>query len=171
MYLADLDLAMHCWITSLGGRYWRYCDDIFIVVPSNEKVDVLPYFDECLKRLKLSRNEEKTQSQNSNELLRRQLQYLGFLFNGSVVTIRSSSIHRYHRKIKKAVQATRFRQKREGQDKLQQAPFRKQALYNMYSELPLRGKKIKERQKRKKYQGNFTHYMKRSAKTMLSSAI
>ena len=41
----------------------------------------------------------------------------------------------------------------------------------MYSELPLRGKKIKERQKRKKYQGNFTHYMKRSAKTMLSSAI
>lgn len=171
MYMADLDLAMHQWITSLGGRYWRYCDDILIVLPQGCAVNVLAYFDWLLNRLKLSRNEEKTQSLSSQDLPGKQLQYLGLLFNGNKITIRSSSIHRYHRKIKKAIQAAKSRQKRESQGKAQKAPFRKQALYNMYSELPLRGKKIKERQKHRKYRGNFTDYMERAAKITQSSVI
>ncbi len=171
IYMADLDSAMHSWITSLGGRYWRYCDDILIVTPDSQGIDILACFDEHLNRLKLSRNKEKTQIQNSDELPHKPLQYLGFLFNGNKITIRPSSIHRYHRKLKKAVQAARFHQKRESLKKLHEAPFRKQALYNMYSELPLRGKKIKLLQGRKKYQGNFTHYMDRSAKIMKSPAI
>ena len=171
MYMADLDLALYHWITFLGGRYWRYCDDILIVLPSDCKVDVLAYLDWWLKQLKLSRSAEKTQVRNKQELPAKQLQYLGFLFNGSKITVRSSSIHRYHRKLKKAIQATKFRQKKESGEKAQTAPFRKQALYNMYSELPLRGKKIKARKRGQKYRGNFTHYMEKSAERMSSSAI
>ena len=169
--MADLDLAMHQWITSLGGRYWRYCDDILIVVPQGCAVNVLAYFDWRLNRLKLSRNKEKTQSLSGQDLPGKQLQYLGLLFNGNKIAIRSSSIHRYHRKIKKAIQVAKSRQKAESRRKAQKAPFRKQALYNMYSELPLRGKKIKERQKHRKYRENFTDYMQRAAKITQSSVI
>lgn len=171
MYMADLDLALYRWTTFLGGRYWRYCDDILIVLPGDCEVDILAYLDWWLKRLKISRSTEKTQVRNEQELPAKQLQYLGFLFNGSKITVRSSSIHRYHRKLKKAIQATKFRQNRESKGKPQTAPFRKQALYNMYSELSLRGKKIKAMKRSQKYQGNFTHYMEKSANTMDSPAI
>lgn len=170
MYMADLDSSMHRLVTSLCGRYWRYCDDILIVLPENCDANLLPHLDHLLNRLKLNRSEEKTQCLSSQDLPGKQLQYLGFIFNGSKTAIRSSSIHRYHRKLKKAIQATKFRQQRES-EKNPEAPFRKQALYNMYSELPLRGKKIKERQKRHKYQGNFTHYLEKAAKTMQSPVI
>ena len=46
MYMADIDSAMNNWIVSLGGRYWRYCDDIMIVLPDDHQVDALAYLDE-----------------------------------------------------------------------------------------------------------------------------
>lgn len=171
MYMADLDSAMHSWATFLGGNYWRYCDDILVVLPEGCDVDILAYLDWWLKRLKLSRSPAKTQIRDSQDLASKQLQYLDFLFNGSKVMIRSSSIHRYQRKVKKAVQAAKFRQMRESQEKAHQAPFRKQAIFNKYSELPPRGKKLKAQKRRQKYRGNFTHYMTKSANKMESSTI
>lgn len=171
MYMADLDLAMHRWATSLGGRYWRYCDDVLVVLPSGESADIVPLLDQQLALLKLTRHKDKTYVLLQEELPAHPLQYLGFVFNGSKTSVRSSSIHRYHRKVKSAVQATRFRQKRESLGKDQDAPFRKQALYNMYSDLPLRGQRAKAWQKGRRYRRNFTHYMAGSAKIMGSDDI
>ena len=33
MYMANFDLAMQKWAESVGGMYWRYCDDILVVAP------------------------------------------------------------------------------------------------------------------------------------------
>ncbi len=168
MYMADLDLAMHRWITSLGGKYWRYCDDILIVVPAGQQSDILPRLDQQLDLLALKRSEKKTDEMYRDELAsHKQLQYLGFIFNGDEVMVRSSSIHRYHRKLKKGIQAAEHRRCRETLASGQEAPLRQQALYNMYSELPVRGKRIKARRSRQ----NFTDYMKRSAKLMDSERI
>ena len=170
MYLADLDLAMHDLVTSLGGKYWRYCDDILVVIPDENGPDILQSLDRQLELLSLNRSKPKTSELiGTNLTSREQLQYLGFLFNGNDVVVRSSSIHRYRRKLRKAIRMTKGRQAREGQGKSLPAPFRKQALYNMYSDKPLRGKRIEARNRRRQFSGNFITYMDRAAKQMNSS--
>jgi hypothetical protein len=36
LYLFSFDQALHDWVTSLGGEYYRYSDDILIVIPKTE---------------------------------------------------------------------------------------------------------------------------------------
>ena len=172
MYMADLDLAMSTWLSSFGGKYWRYCDDILMVVPGNQGIPILDRIDQELSRLKLTRSREKTEEMNGKCLSpKRQLQYLGLVFDGKNVRIRSSSIQRSHRKLKNAIWAERIRRSRESEVSGLEAPFRRKALYNMYSDLPVHGKRIHERLKRRKYKGNFTHYMEKAAKTTGSQSI
>ncbi len=172
MYLSDLDLEMRDLVTQQGGRYWRYCDDILIVLPKGGSDTVLAELDRCLVSLNLSRSHEKTQTLKHAELSsQRQLQYLGLIFNGDNVLIRPSSIHRYHRKIKRGTAAADVRREHETERAGQRAPFRQQALYNLYSELPLRGKKIRRRKHWQKFTGNFTHYMAWAAEQTTSPNI
>ena len=172
MYMADLDLKMHTRISALGGRYWRYCDDILMVIPGKCEPNLLADLDHELEALRLRRSSDKTHALDGAGLKgHAQLQYLGFVFNGTEAVIRSSSIHRYHRKLKKAVRGAKARQSRESQRSGQTAPLRKQALQNMYSDKPLRGKSILRRKKGRKYSENFTHYMERAAKVMDSPRI
>ncbi len=164
VYMSDLDLAMSSWIKSLGGKYWRYCDDILIVVPGTQGVPILPKLDQELAGLKLTLSCEKTEEFEGKSLSpRNQLQYLGLVFDGKNLRVRSSSIQRTHRKLKKAIGATRIRRQREAEASGAKAPFCRKALYNMYSDLPVRGKRINQRQRNRKYTGNFTHYMERAA--------
>ena len=172
IYMADMDLALHKWVATFGGKYWRYCDDILVVLPGQNGPDILKRLDLELNSLKLTRNHEKTSAFSSRELgAQRQLQYLGLVFNGKHTVIRSSSIHRYRRKIKKSIRWTEGRQIREGHGNPNTAPFRKQALYNMYTEKPLRGRRIRERVSGRKYTGNFTHYMRKAANSLNSSRL
>ena len=98
MYLAEFDLAIYSWVTSRGGRYWRYCDDVLVVVPDENAPGILRELDSALERLSLTRSIPKTDEYRSTELKSgKQLQYLGLVFNGSDVVVRSSSIHRYKR--------------------------------------------------------------------------
>lgn len=59
MYLADLDSEIHGLVTGRGGRYWRYCDDILIVLPGGETDAIFAKLDRCLESLKLTRSHEK----------------------------------------------------------------------------------------------------------------
>lgn len=163
MYMADFDLAVSRLVGSWGGRYWRYCDDILIVVPGDPVPGLLGGIDERLSSLRLKRSGEKTHELSGGELRSgRQLQYLGLVFNGTDVVIRSSSIHRYHRKLKKGLRAAVHRQRLESCASGMDAPLRRQALYNMYSELPVRGEKVRQRQNRLKHSGNFIRYLDRA---------
>ena len=103
MYMANLDLVMNSIVSCLGGKYWRYCDDILIVVPSGSSVSIESELDMELGKLKLARNDEKTYRLSSSNLSpQKQLQYLGFTFDGSQIAVRSSPINRYHRKMKRS---------------------------------------------------------------------
>ena len=178
MYLADLDLALHSWVTSLNGKYWRYCDDILLVIPPNEIMDILSKIDDELGKLALTRSKEKTHllySEPATGLIhdaatcnQKQLQYLGLLFNGNKTTIRASSIHRYHRKSKRAITVASGRQHRETKNSGQKAPFRKRTLYNMYSDLPLRGRKTPKGPRGRR---NFIRYLEEAAKSFQSAGI
>ena len=172
MYMAGLDLAMNEWVAGIGGRYWRYCDDILMVIPDGYGDEARRRLDDELRHLAISRSEPKTQILHSGDLSqKRQIQYLGFMFNGSDAVIRPSSIHRYHRKVKKAIRAAEKRRGSESKPHTPRAPFRQQALYNMYSELPTRGKKAKSRKSRQKFSGNFVAYMEQAGDLMRSKRI
>ena len=54
MYMADMDLAIHRWVHYLGGRYWRYCDDILIVTPDGDSEKIKQELDSHLKLLALT---------------------------------------------------------------------------------------------------------------------
>ena len=172
MYMAHLDLTMNDLVTSLGGKYWRYCDDVLIVVPSDNQIDLTQQFDSQLKSLSLDLNKDKTRKLVSEQLRScRQLQYLGFAFNGSEAVVRPSAIHRYVRKLRKSVEVTTGRQKREAIARSSPAPFRKQALYNMYSDKPVRGRRIQDRIQQREFRGGFIQYLDRAANIMNSSRI
>ena len=171
MYMANFDLAMYRWAESVGGSYWRYCDDILVVAP-RKSTAIIDRLDKLLSAARLRRSIKKTHCYSPGSISSsRPLQYLGFMFDGSNITVRPSSIHRYYRKLKAAVRMSQYRRQRESAASSSSAPLRKQALYNMYSDRPRRGTKIVAAMKNRRYVGNFTHYLDRAAATMKSGRI
>ena len=171
MYMANFDLSMHEWTTAIGGTYWRYCDDILVVAPV-PNTEIIERLDEGLSTARLQRSKKKTHCYPSGSISPGMpLQYLGFMFDGHHITVRPSSVHRFHRKLKAAVRVAQHRRRRESSASSMPAPLRKRALYNMYSDRPRHGTKIVEAMKNRPYSGNFTHYLDRAADEMKSDRI
>ena len=171
MYMARFDSSVHDWIKSVGGAYWRYCDDILVVSPI-ESDKVVKQFEQSLALARLELHKDKTRIYPPNSISpTKPLQYLGFMNNGRNVTVRSSSIHRYHRKIKAGVRAAQNRRQQESEKSSTPAPLRTRALFNMYSDRKRRGSRIIASMKNRKFAGNFTHYLERAAEEMNSERI
>ena len=170
MYMAKLDLSFHKWVASIGGAYWRYCDDILVVAPCST-AKIIERLDRELKSVKLQRNAAKTYSYPPSSISsKKPLQYLGFMFDGQSVTVRSSSMQRYHRKLRAAIQAAQYRRDRESIASSRLAPLRERALYGMYSERP-RPAKVVGAMKRRPSRRNFISYLDKAATTMGSERI
>lgn len=100
VYLLDFDIKVKQFVKLNRGRYYRYCDDIMIIIPD----DRLPVanVDEVvtreLKRLCLRTNEKKNVrrfKRNKNKITcDKPVQFLGFVFDGKSAYIRSASISR-----------------------------------------------------------------------------
>ncbi|MGD6737963.1 hypothetical protein ACP5PY_17265 [Photobacterium leiognathi subsp. mandapamensis] len=131
IYLIDFDIKIKSFIDEFDGSYYRYCDDLLCILPLNCKSDIYKKLDllekfvyQAAKDFKLDINKEKTEKyvfldkDNSylksakklscfkvkdNIRLPSKLQYLGFKFDGDVVTVRSSTISRYQRKMKRGI--------------------------------------------------------------------
>ena len=171
MYMANFDLSMYNWAKSVGGSYWRYCDDILIVVP-RPITEMVKRLDKELSLVRLQKSDKKTHFFSPNSISpKRPLQYLGFMFDGYNITVRPSSVHRFHRKLKAAVRVAQNRRRRESDASSRAAPLRKKALFNMYSDRPRRGIKIVAAMKNRRYRGNFTHYLDAAANRLKSGRI
>ncbi len=117
IYLLDFDLLMAVYVRERGGVYYRYSDDILILVPGDESagrntvkfaVDQIQSFGD-----KLVIKDEKTSLVKFEVTVdgdlhwtfiegkqgKNGLEYLGFRFDGSNVYIRESTLSRLHRKI------------------------------------------------------------------------
>lgn len=119
IYMLSFDLDIKRKIDKFGGIYKRYSDDI-VVVCDLDKLDYFQgYILENIKKYKLLINEEKVDvtifKKNEQGCLRsfsdnalevnsyKNLQYLGFEFNGSSLFIRSKSLANYYRNMKKKI--------------------------------------------------------------------
>ena len=110
IYMLEFDEKASFFVASIGGRYMRYCDDILFIVPP-EMADTAKKFAESgMAALKLSINFSKTdisvfkKHPGSADLeCDRPLQYLGFLFDGKKILIRSAAFAKFSNRMKRGV--------------------------------------------------------------------
>ncbi|PSW41766.1 antiviral reverse transcriptase Drt2 [Photobacterium leiognathi] len=165
IYMFDFDLKMNSFITQFGGKYFRYCDDILFIIPTEYKNIVEKTASIEIENLKLELNKKKTEIRNfqfkDNKLKSdKPLQYLGFIFDGKEIYIRSSSLARYSSRMHKGVRLAKntmikYNKIRRANQEEERLIF-KRKLYSRYSHL---GKR------------NFITYGYSAAKKMNSSSI
>lgn len=144
IYMLDFDKKMFDYLNNLSGKYYRYCDDILIIVDTNKVNEVEDYVKKIIKNLKVEINIDKTIKSNF-KLVKgllysdKDLQYLGFIFNGRSIYLRSASISKYNQKLKKSISLSKKTMKkyndiRKNKGKEERLLF-KRKLYEKYSHL------------------------------------
>ncbi len=165
IYMFDFDSWLFNIVKRVDGSYFRYCDDIMVIVPLEKEGDILSKIKNKIAFLKIEINDKKTEIRrfyvkDGSHTTDKPLQYLGFTFDGSKVILRSSSLSRFSMKMKGGVKLAKSTMRKRNVMRvtqgLEERPLFKKKLYGMYS-----------------YRGgrNFLSYGYRAAKTMDSNAI
>ena len=163
--MLDFDIEMRDYAQGLGGHYYRYCDDMLFIVPTKYNKTLAGDVAKRIKNLKVDLNTKKTEIRDfiykdSTLVANMPLQYLGFIFDGSNIFLRSSSLARYSERMKRGVRlakATMDSKNRVRENKGETLkPLFKKKLYARYSHIGRR---------------NFLTYGYRAAKIMNSKAI
>ena len=138
MYMRQFDDDMYSLMSSIGGRYYRYCDDILLLAGTNEAAEAEA---QCMAKIEDVDLEIQPAKTNRVEFVSaptgglttaddRRLQYLGFLFDGENSRIRSQTLSKYYRRMKRTVKHASKAAKRNGDDVV----FRR-ATYRKYTHL------------------------------------
>ncbi|KJG00066.1 antiviral reverse transcriptase Drt2 [Photobacterium angustum] len=144
LYMFDFDLAMTTFVESYHGRYYRYCDDMLFIVPIEAKAITEQFAMEQIKSLNLSVNPNKTEVRtfyfNGGKLQTdKHLQYLGFMFDGDNIFIRSSSLARYSERMRRGVRLAKKTMVKYNNIRLANSqperPLFKRKLYSRYTHL------------------------------------
>ena len=162
----DFDKEVKEYAVSLNGEYFRYCDDILLIVPTKERDNAAGKVAKIIGSSKLKINVKKTTRHTFSykkgkiSVKDKPLQYLGFTFDGEQILVRSSAFSRYSEKMKRGVKLAKATQSRWNKIRLSRGQptkglYRK-SLYKKYSHL---GKR------------NFIRYGLRASEIMNSDAI
>ncbi|MCC8408561.1 hypothetical protein LJ707_06445 [Mucilaginibacter sp. UR6-1] len=123
VYMLPFDYAINNLITAIGGIYRRYSDDMIVICSEPHASYVINAFDKAIKERDLEIQLDKTQifkfvrkngkfhcEQQYEKCLHltKNLEYLGFEFDGQRSYLKSASLASYYRKMKKAVQRCRY---------------------------------------------------------------
>lgn len=126
IYMLGFDELIHREISNLNGIYRRYSDDMVVVCPIKYKTEVIELFKEKVEDIKLITHKDKTQVFHFNYInnrliceqefngvltqysINRNFEYLGFSFDGENVYLKTSSLAKYYRKMKKGVHRSGF---------------------------------------------------------------
>ncbi len=144
LYLLAFDTVMQQWVAAQGGEYYRYCDDLLLILPPEAGAAGVEQIREALTAEQLAIHEDKTQQaifymRQGVLTSDRPLDYLGLSWNGQGFLIRSSTFHRAQVRMRRGVaQAKRSwqRHRRQAQQHDRPAPpLYRQSLYRRYSHL------------------------------------
>jgi len=108
IYMLEFDKEMKRFVDIYNGYYYRYCDDMLFIVPTELRDTVAGFAVKHVKALKVSINPKKTELRSFKKvgdtlISEQMLQYLGFMFDGENIYIRSSSLARYSEKMKRGI--------------------------------------------------------------------
>jgi len=166
IYMIDFDFLMCKTMNSLGGDYFRYCDDMLFIVPTEERNKIAGFVKQNVQNIHIDINTDKTEIRTfsvdsfGNQTSDKPLQYLGFTFDGQRTLLRSASLARYSDRMKRGVRFAKATMRKRNKCKAirGEAPT---ALYTrkLYARYTHLGK------------CNFLRYGYRAAKIMNSPAI
>jgi hypothetical protein len=120
----------------VGGYYRRYCDDILFICDTADADAVEAHIVAAVRRCAVEINADKTERCTFTTCADGRLrcdvpvQYLGFTFDGVRRLVRSSTLARYHRKMRRAV-----RRCAEAAHLQKGAKLYRRTLYERYSHL------------------------------------
>ncbi|GAA5189958.1 reverse transcriptase/maturase family protein [Ferrimonas gelatinilytica] len=165
IYMLDFDMRMKNIIEPTGGRYFRYCDDMLFIVDPEMRSGIEEQAKALIKEIRLEINSDKTEIRDfmckgGLQQSDKPLQYLGFIFDGQRVLLRSASLARFSGRMKAGV-------------RLAKKTMRKANALRAKKGLPAKGLYKKKLYDRYSHLGNrnFITYAHRSAKTMNSKGI
>ena len=171
IYMLEMDSAVNQFVTTHGGMYRRYCDDILVVMPTTELRDQARQLIEgWMRDLRLVCNPTKTEIIDfgtTRPITGKPLQYLGFTFDGVNKRIRPASVARFDRKSRRGVLRAKLHRQRADKEagRIVPSPLKKKLLYRRYTYL---GKKLgKTREERR----NFLSYAYGAARIMNDDGI
>ena len=185
IYMLEFDkIAYQKIVVDNSGIYRRYCDDILVVC----KPDVADAIEdgivnEIKNNYHLEIQKEKTEKYqlenvkgdgvfrpiNTSTGKKRNIQYLGFEFDGDHIFIRSSSVSRYYRRMKYRVHSAVYDAKKKGGKVFKKKLLLKNTEHgvkiaeNDFRELAKANPNLAEK---RKFKGNFITYAKRAAGKM-----
>ncbi|MBC3809261.1 group II intron reverse transcriptase domain-containing protein [Undibacterium seohonense] len=165
IYMFDFDREVNSFVKEFNGCYFRYCDDMFLVVPDAFKDVTYSFVENAIGKIKLDLQSKKTErvdfSDSSGQLKsNKPLQYLGFIFDGNQILLRSASLARYSDRMRRGIRLAKSTmlkrneaRKARGDD---EKPLFKKKIFNRYTHLGRR---------------NFLSYGYTASKIMQSKAI
>lgn len=165
LYMLEYDSVLKAFVDSVGGHYFRYCDDILLIVPPALKVEAEELAVVEITKLLLEINLKKTDRVDFTDTGRglvasKSLQYLGFLFDGQRILLRSASLARYSERMRAGVRLAKSTMKKRNAAREERGeasrPLFKKKLNSQYSHLGRR---------------NFISYGYDAARKMESQAI
>jgi len=124
--MIDFDVEMRQSIVALGGSYRRYSDDILVLVPPSQR-DAVPLI--LRKALKVTTRRLRINAKKTDEIEfvpgalakgrgTKNLQYLGFLFDGERQLLRPNTLAKYYRRLHRAVASAKTQHKKAAAGKL-----------------------------------------------------
>jgi RNA-directed DNA polymerase len=140
IYLMDFDRAVAQMVSTWGGLYRRYCDDILVVVPPQWEAAAKAAIDSEMSSAKMTVQPEKTEAINFYKSVAssRPLQYLGLLFDGNRILLRPGGIGRYYGRLRAGVRNA-GKSRRANEDKMGLAKnsidIRRKSINQLYSHL------------------------------------
>jgi len=147
IYMLDFDEKMHHQVNAFGGTYFRYCDDMLFIVPVENRDEIAGIARTEIKSLKVDINTSKTELRTFTSNVKglksdKPLQYLGFLFDGQNIYLRSTSLARYSERMRKGVRLAKATMRKRNKIKSvrgeNQKSLFKNKIYKKYSHLGTR---------------------------------
>lgn len=108
IYMLEFDSLLANRVISQNGFYYRYCDDIFIILPLNSDLEISLLIKELLSKYLLKINDDKTDESifyesNGSLISNKPINYLGFVYDGKSISLRPAGLSHYRSELKKAI--------------------------------------------------------------------
>jgi RNA-directed DNA polymerase len=165
IYMFEFDKIVSALVTEQGGIYYRYCDDMLFIVPTEFAKHLSGFVRAAINKLKIDINPKKTEIRDFTYEAHKffsikPLQYLGFLYDGEKILIRSAALAKYSERMRRGIRLAKKTKIKGNRIKIAkgQKPTKlyKKKIYERYSHLGGR---------------NFIRYGLKAAKLMNSIAI
>ena len=108
LYLLDFDRSVQAQVVAWGGIYRRYCDDILCVVPPEHEGAAKMLIETEISKVKLKAQPDKQGRflfDLSGLVINPSLQYLGLIFDGASVLLRTGGVARFYSRMRGGVRA------------------------------------------------------------------